>query len=276
MLKTFALIIGAMKCGTTSLFHYLAEHPQISPSSKKEPFFFCDDRRFQRGLPWYQDLWQWQPEHRVALEASTGYTMFPRYSGVVKRMAQVEDAEFRFIYIMRNPLDRIQSQIQHELADGVLKDPVVTEEQIAFSQYAMQLDAFAETFGKDRLHLLLLEDLKQDPIPVLQNVCQFLSIASDYQFQGVFEMHNSREDPSSKLHPFVKKLYRVPVVNVLSRAIPAVIKDKLYRPLSNPQTFDVELSEQQRADIWVKLRPDLERLETDYGIDAMKKWRLAS
>ena len=49
MIKTFGLIIGAMKCGTTSLFHYLAEHPQVSPSSDKEPFFFCDDRRFQRG-----------------------------------------------------------------------------------------------------------------------------------------------------------------------------------------------------------------------------------
>ncbi|MEO0377749.1 MAG: hypothetical protein AAF329_24750 [Cyanobacteria bacterium P01_A01_bin.17] len=54
MINAFALIIGAMKCGTTSLFHYLAEHPQVSPSRNKEPFFFCDDRRYQQGLQRYQ------------------------------------------------------------------------------------------------------------------------------------------------------------------------------------------------------------------------------
>jgi hypothetical protein len=276
MIKTFALIIGAMKCGTTSLFHYLAEHPQISPSRNKEPFFFCDDQRYGRGLQWYRDLWQWEAEHRVALEASTGYAMYPRYTGVVKRMAQVKEAEFRFIYIMRNPLDRIQSQIQHELAHGVLSTSTITEDQIAFSQYAMQLDAFAETFGKDHLHLLLLEDLIQTPAVELQKVCQFLKIDSDYQFQRVAEVQNSREDPSFKLYPWVKRLYRISAVNTVSELISPAVKEKLYGPLSNPQIPDVELSEQQRADVMARLKPDWERLETDYGIDVMQKWGLAA
>ncbi len=272
MIKTYALIIGAMKCGTTSLFHYLAEHPQVSPSRNKEPFFFCDDQRFQKGLQWYHDLWEWQPEHRVALEASTGYTMYPRYLDVVKRIAQMEGADFRFIYIMRNPVDRIQSQIQHELADGVLKEPTVTEEQIAFSQYAMQLDAFSAAFGRDSLHLLLLEDLKREPVAELQRLCQFLGIDDHYQFQTVSEVRNSREDPSLKLHPLVKKLYRVPAVNALSGLMPNAIKEKLYGPLSNSQTFDVQLSEQERADLWVQLKPDLKRLETEYKTDVFQKW----
>lgn len=275
MINTFALIIGAMKCGTTSLFHYLAEHPQVSPSCDKEPFFFCDDRCYQQGLQRYRELWQWRPEHRIALEASTGYTMYPRYLDVVKRIAQVEGADFRFIYIMRNPVDRIQSQIQHELADGVLQEPVVTAEQIAFSKYAMQLDAFTDAFGRDRLHLLLLEDLKKDPVSELRRLCEFLGIDADYRFQTTAEVRNSREDPSLKLHPWVKKLYRVPVVNALSGLMPSAMKEKLYRPLANPQTFDVRLSDQQRADLWGQLRPDLERLEADYGFQVLQRWGVA-
>ena len=200
--------------------------------------------------------------------------MYPRYVDVVQRITEVKAAEFRFMYIMRNPLDRIQSQIQHELADGVLKEPVVTDEQVAFSQYAMQLDAFTKTFGKDRLHLLLLEDLIQEPLPELQKACQFLGIDSTYRFQSFAEVRNSREDPSLKLHPFVKKLYRVPAVNKLSGLIPLAVKDKLYSPLSNSQTFDVQLSELQRTNLTVKLRPDLERLATEYGVD-IRKWGLA-
>ncbi|MEO0377748.1 MAG: sulfotransferase domain-containing protein [Cyanobacteria bacterium P01_A01_bin.17] len=201
--------------------------------------------------------------------------MYPRYLDVVKRIAQVERAEFRFIYIMRNPIDRIQSQMQHELADGVLQEAVVTEEQIAFSKYAMQLDTFAEAFGRDRLHLLLLEDLKQDPVSELRRLCEFLDIDVDYRFQTTAEVRNSREDPSVKLHPWVKKLYRVPAVNALSGLMPSAMKEKLYRPLANPQTFDVCLSEQQRADLWVQLKPDLERLEADYNFNVLHRWGVA-
>ena len=45
MINNFALIIGTMKGGTTSLFAYLAEHPQISPCRQKEPRFFSNDQR---------------------------------------------------------------------------------------------------------------------------------------------------------------------------------------------------------------------------------------
>lgn len=43
MINNFAVIIGCMKCGTTSLFYYLSQHPQIAACNPKEPNFFADD-----------------------------------------------------------------------------------------------------------------------------------------------------------------------------------------------------------------------------------------
>ena len=43
MIANFALIIGAMRCGTTSLFSYLSQHPEVAPSTPKEPDFFAND-----------------------------------------------------------------------------------------------------------------------------------------------------------------------------------------------------------------------------------------
>ena len=74
----FLIIIGAMKSGTTTLFRLLAQHPQIARPSEKEPHFFSRAERFENGLSHYQNLWKWRPGfHKVALEASTGYTKFP-------------------------------------------------------------------------------------------------------------------------------------------------------------------------------------------------------
>ena len=53
MKKNFALIIGAMKSGTTSLFYYLTEHPEIAEAKDKEPHFFADDDKFAKGMDNY-------------------------------------------------------------------------------------------------------------------------------------------------------------------------------------------------------------------------------
>ena len=115
MIDRFVLIIGAMKCGTTSLYAYLGQHPQVCPSLEKESNFFIAERSWPRGLDWYHALWNWVPgTHTVALEASTGYTKRPMFEGVADRIASV-DADFRFVYLMRDPIARVESHHRHDL-----------------------------------------------------------------------------------------------------------------------------------------------------------------
>ncbi|MDY6782467.1 MAG: sulfotransferase [Cyanobacteriota bacterium] len=272
MNNNFALIIGAMKCGTTSLFHYLAEHPQITAASDKEPHFFSEESNSEKKLDKYRSLWQWQPEHRVALEASTTYTMHPKYEDVPERIARVKDADFRFIYIMRHPFLRVESHIRHLLAEGYQNTVEVIEEHLAFSEYARQLDRYVELFGRDRIHLLLLEDLQNNPQTELCRICQFLGVDSDYIFGNIDLVMNSKS--TLNLHPTIRQIYRIPTVKSIGRLIPPKIRQKLYNPLKSGKIQDVRLSDRDREIIFERLQPDLAKLQATYGVDVAQKWKL--
>ena len=80
------MIIGAMRCGTTSLFNYLAEHPEICPAINKEPEYFSENQGHKVQVDNYNDLWPYyNSNHKYVLEASTGYTKYPVEKGVAKR-----------------------------------------------------------------------------------------------------------------------------------------------------------------------------------------------
>jgi len=71
----YDIIIGAMKCGTSSLYSYLLDHPQICPPIVKEPEFFSENQAHGVQVDNYSDLWSFDDTvHKYALEASTGYT----------------------------------------------------------------------------------------------------------------------------------------------------------------------------------------------------------
>ena len=121
----FAVIIGAMKSGTTSLFEYLADHPAISPCRTGEPNFFSRPANWRNGLDWYRDHWLWDDEHEWALEASTNYAKGFKFEGTPGRLAEArqQGLNFRFIYLLRHPLDRLASQYNHSLRAGWKEPP---------------------------------------------------------------------------------------------------------------------------------------------------------
>src|SRR5687768_14093660 len=87
MLPTF-VIIGAMKCGTTSLHYYLAQHPEICMPQKKETDFFITEINYHRGRGWYESLFA-QPAKITAKacgEASPNYAKTWQFRGVPERM----------------------------------------------------------------------------------------------------------------------------------------------------------------------------------------------
>jgi hypothetical protein len=115
----FGLIVGAMKCGTTSLFNYLAAHPEVAACRTKEPNYFSSDDFRPDDPQSYFSLWNWQPGvHKIAIEASVNYSKIPTNPNCADRIAQFSDCDFRFIYCMRNPFDRIASYVYHGLHAG--------------------------------------------------------------------------------------------------------------------------------------------------------------
>ena len=222
----------------------------------------------------YQSLWTWEPQHKVALEASTTYTRYPQLPHVAERIAQVKDAQFRFIYIMRDPITRIESHMRHLLSNGRLEKPEIIEEHISVSQYAKQLDIYVNMFGRDRLHLLLLEDLQQNPQVELRRICEFLEIDPDYQFQRINVVMNS--NATLNLHPTVRKIYQIPLVKKsLGSLIPPSVRQKFYKPLARKKAYETNLSPKDKQLIMDQLLPDLQRLKTEYGINFHDKWNVS-
>jgi hypothetical protein len=104
------LIIGAQKCGTTSLFYYLSQHPDLNMPKEKEIHFF--DLQYDKGVDWYYSLFAKKPFMKTWLsgEASPYYLFHPLVpERVFKHLPKI-----KIIVLLRNPVDRAYSHFMHQ------------------------------------------------------------------------------------------------------------------------------------------------------------------
>lgn len=175
------LIIGAMKCGTSTLQAQLAAQPGVFMTTPKEPNFFSDDAVHARGLPWYEGLFADAEPTDLKGEASTHYTKLPTYPDCLDRLGAVLEAP-KLVYMIRNPIDRAVSHYIHEWTMGVMSGEIgrafeIHPELIAYSRYAMQIAPYVQRFGSERILMVSLEHLQQDPQVALARVGDFLGLA---------------------------------------------------------------------------------------------------
>ena len=169
-----------MKCGTTSLFYTLAKHPEVAASTIKEPGFFKSDDAFAKGSAWYLDLFGWNHDrHTIAVEASGAYSMCMAYQDVPLRMRST-GWTFRFVYLVRDPLERIRSHYLHNAAKNMGLPPLakgLNDFTIDFSRYHKQLGFYRDAFDRESILVLSQDDLKTDPNGAVDQVCDHLGIA---------------------------------------------------------------------------------------------------
>lgn len=118
------ILAGTMRGGTTSLFQYLAEHPQIVPSRRKEVHFF--DHEHRRGAAWYR--WQfrsWPGPHLPRFESTPYYMFEPRVPARLR--ALLPDA--RLLFLLRDPVERAFSHYRKNRRDG--REPLGFAEALA-------------------------------------------------------------------------------------------------------------------------------------------------
>ena len=216
------LILGAQKAGTTALYAYLRWHPQITGPSFKEVSFF--DRHYARGERWYR-------AHLPALrrgivgEASPSYLFHPLAPERVRTMLP----DVRLIALLRNPVDRAFSHYQHEVALGreplsfenaidqeddrmrgeverMLRDPSYFSHAwwnytyVARGRYAEQLERWFASFPRDRLLVLLTDELAADTGGTYRRVLDFLGVdGSDLaSYPRIFEREYGEMNPETR------------------------------------------------------------------------------
>ncbi len=177
-------IIGAMKSGTSSLHAYLGSHPKIFMSTPKEPMFFSRESNGSKGIRSYLGLFASAGGAAIIGESSTEYSKVPKFSGVPERIYSF-NPEARFIYIMRDPIDRTISQYWHMFRSEREKRPMLAAlrrdpEYINTSHYAMQLTPYFELFGKDRVYTLTLEEMTKDTSKTVEKIFLWLGVNSSF------------------------------------------------------------------------------------------------
>jgi hypothetical protein len=199
-------LIGSMKSGTTTLHELLAEHPDICMSEPKEPCYFVDPEVLRAMWPqmWALRLWESEDAYlrifpkkhgaRYVGESSTDYSKRPKFDGVVERIARF-NPESRFVYIMRDPVERTISHYWHMVEHrgetraplrAIQEDPHYTE----VSNYAMQLAPYIERFGRAQIYVLSFEELTRAPLQAVRGVFEWLGVSTDFVPAQLTSAHN--------------------------------------------------------------------------------------
>lgn len=266
----FGVIIGGMKCGTTSLFDYLARHPEVCGSAIKETNFFSGDDFQESDLSNYQKLWpDWCAEkHAIAVEASPNYTKIPSRPNVAHRFAQFQ-ADWRFVYLLRHPLERIESHLTHGQARE-WNDSEVNDHHIACSMYARQLDAYVAAFGRESVLIVQSSRLRQNRTETLGRITEFLGLSAPVT-QGSASGTRNEWTAHRKDHPLVSWARQQNSLRAVRKLVPVGARRWIRRGVGTPVSR-MKLDPESQDRILNQLRPDLVRLRDVYEVDASTEW----
>lgn len=193
--KPNLFLIGASKCGTTSVWNMLNEHPDIFMCKPKEPNFFSFSD-YEKNMSKYLSLFKNSKKEIILGEASTIYSETTIIPQIAERLYKF-NSEAKIIYIIRNPFTRIKSAwIQtrssgHHLTNkysrstdskvgkmpNALKKAIISYPPfIESSRYKTHIENYLKFFEEKNLLVLFYEDLENNPVKFINEIFQFLNV----------------------------------------------------------------------------------------------------
>lgn len=261
------IVIGAMKCGTTTLYRHLAQNPAIGMSKDKETDFFIAEKNFGLGTGWYAR--QFDPRKPLHGEASPNYTKADAFPGVPARI-RAFCPDVRLVYVVRDPVERTVSQYRHSwtlgditVAPTGLPGTHEYDHLLSVSRYGRQLAAYLEHFPPEAILVVDFDDLRRDPETTMARV--HAHIGAPGPFRGSDAAHNSHEELSRVPAPLLRMAQSRPGRAVL-RLIDRDMRDRLRRLAAHgkarsPAPFPAPL----KARIAEELREDIDRFRALTG-----------
>jgi hypothetical protein len=225
------IVIGAMKCATTTLHEQLARQPGIFMCRPKEPNFFSDDEHYARGWSWYGSLFRPAPIKDLRGESSTHYTKLPTHPRTVERMVR-DLPRLKLVYVMRHPIDRLVSHYVHEVTGGGvtvgLREAIERHpELVEYGRYSRQLQPFLDAYGFDRVLPVFFPRLVTHSQAELERIGEFLGHGGPLRWDeelGPQNQGTQRLRPS----PVREALVQAPVLTpIRQRVVPRRVSESL-------------------------------------------------
>lgn len=283
-------VIGAAKCGTTSLHRYLDLHPEISMSTIKEPMYFLPKRD---RLTWTHSPVVNSEEEYLALfeggtkvrgEASTMYTAYPRHQGVAARIhAAAPDA--KLVYLVRDPIERARAfwtqwmSVRGEFnrdPDG----PMPFEQHIGDLEspenlyiwpgmYMTQLRQFLEFFPEESILVVDSDELRLDRGATLRSVFEFLEVEPSFSHQGFSEALNTIETKRVESGVYIR-LTRCSLLRRFVDMLPSRVREDAVEMVRGPlmvPTGKPDIAPELRVRLEDLFRPEVDELRRFSGKD---------
>jgi hypothetical protein len=300
--KANLFIIGAPKCGTTSLYHYLGTHPGIHMSEEtKEPHFFVSDFPNWNPIPWsgerYAALWsQAGPEHVYLGEGSTWYL----YSEQAIFNIHHYNPSAKIIVMIRNPTDMVYSlhwallnefeediadferawNIQQERKRGKSIPPRCKEPSMLYyadvATFSTQLRRVFSVFPREQVHVILFDDFTENTDMSYRRVLDFLGLK--HELPPAFPKINPRSElripvltrflkkPPTIVNRTVERIKRI--FGIRSTGIGKALLDFNLAPSRKGK-----MPERIRMDLLRYFEPEVRELEALLSVD-LGKWKL--
>ena len=282
------LMIGAAKAGTSSLFSYLGQHPDVFISGTKEPNYFAvagtrvnyagpGDRIVNQtsvtDLARYEALFHSVRGESAVGEASTLYLYLPAAAAHIRRMLPGA----RLIAILREPVDRAYSSYLHMTRDG--REPLASFEAALADEnarveanweplwyysrlgfYYGQLRRYYDLFPPEQIRVCLYEDFDQNPGEVVRSLFAFLGVDPTFAPDMSIRHKVAGTPRSATLHALLSQPN--PAKAVAKRVLPSSVRSRLYAAMmrGNIVAHKDDLSPKTREALRQRYAADIERL----------------
>ena len=287
-------IIGAPKCGTTSLYRYLGQHPDVYFPENKEPKFFCDDTLYTEGLDLYSKRFYRNAHNYMRCgDASPHYLYYHKAAQRIRK--DLPEDSHRFIVIFRDPVARAYSHYWNMVYEGfetlsfeqaLTEEPsrirtndyaargVLNAHYVACGMYAEQLGRWFELFDRNRFLLLFQHDLAKQPQKLMTRVYRFLGL-TDVNVDASTVHNPSGQARSVGLQRWLRQPSRLrkivsPLIPYAARYRVATLLVRMNRRTASYPPMDSQIEESLRE----RFLPDIERLEQITGTD-LSDWKSA-
>jgi len=295
VLPTFFLC-GCVKAGTTSLYHYLRQHPDVFMPEEKEPIYFVPDTEVKSHYyeTWdrYCGLFDTVVNEKAIGEASGLYLYYSESARMIKDA--IPDA--KIIISLRDPVQIAYSLYRHMCRVGAekltfedaLKEETQRLQSVSFRRDApvhhasfyytsramlyRQVKCYLDTFDRGNVLILLFDELREDPLGVCRKLYSFLGV--EESFEPDLAVHNAAWAPRA---PWINRLIlsganrfgalrRIRVLGIAGNAILRWVMAANSKP-----STQMSISDETRARLIRVFRSDISQLEMSLGID-LSRW----
>jgi hypothetical protein len=235
------VVVGAQKAGSTTIYEDLFGHPQVFLADKELGYLLDQDLLTPSGRLRYASLFKGADKGRVIGDVSADYAKLPETAGMAERTVDLLGPRVKFVYSIRNPVDRLVSQHHHELVRGIITEPDVDRAVIEVptlidrSRYAMQMEPFRRLVGHRQVLVLCFEEYMGDRVAGFAELARFLELSPTTTTTDPGQAFNVARASTVATGPLRRVLqsrfYRSAVRPLLSREMRSTLRQRILTPV---------------------------------------------